>query len=71
MDAARTCMVDVPRWDFHWQGAFWYETPIDIADEQAMHLRRTYDSRERDDTVFWGEGTLDELCLSFFYVTRR
>jgi len=48
MDAGNTCMVDVPRWDFNWQGGFFYETPIDLDAGQFMRLRCDYDTRERD-----------------------
>jgi len=65
-----TCMVDVPRWDFNWQGAFFYETPIDL-DSNNFQIDCTYNTMERDSVVTWGEGTEDEMCLSFFYVTRR
>lgn len=71
MDATSTCMVDVPRWDFNWQGGFWYETPIDLEPNQPMRLSCTYDSMERDAVTYWGDSTQDEMCLSFFYVTRR
>jgi len=65
-----TCMVDVPNWDFNWQGAFFYETPIDLANN-TFRLDCTYNTMERDSVVTWGDGTLDEMCLSFFYVTSQ
>ncbi|MCA9687085.1 MAG: monooxygenase, partial [Myxococcales bacterium] len=70
-DSSASCLADVPRWDFNWQGAFWYQTPIDLEPNQPMRLSCTYDSMERDGTTYWGDSTQDEMCLSFFYVTRR
>ena len=32
---------------------------------------RPYDTTERDSFTHWGDGTADEMCLTFFYVTRR
>ena len=29
----------------------------------------TYNTMERDETVNWGDGTQDEMCLNFVYVT--
>jgi hypothetical protein len=35
----------------------------------ALSLRCGYDTRSRTDTVTWGEGTSDEMCLAYLYVT--
>lgn len=64
-----TCMVDVPRWDFHWQGFSLYDAPIDIAKGDKMTINCVYDTTSRDETVKWGESTSDEMCLNYFYVT--
>ncbi|HEU4409786.1 MAG TPA: hypothetical protein VFS43_31325 [Polyangiaceae bacterium] len=75
---APSCLVDVPRWDFHLQEAFWLERPV-LASEFA--LRCTYDNRPEAQPeargggrakareLRWGEGTDDEMCLAFLYVT--
>ncbi|MGE0786275.1 MAG: hypothetical protein AB7S26_11350 [Sandaracinaceae bacterium] len=63
------CLVDVPRWDFNWQGGYFYETPLRLQEGTELALRCTYDTMSRDETVRWGDGTADEMCLSFFYVT--
>lgn len=63
------CLVDVDRWNFHWQNAWWYEEPLELAGVDALSIRCGYDTRSRSDVVTWGEGTADEMCLSFFYVT--
>lgn len=68
-DGTEACMTDVPRWDFNWQLAYWYETPIRITPEDQVRITCTFSTMERSDTVTWGEGTEDEMCLNFFYVT--
>jgi hypothetical protein len=65
---AEQCLVDVPRWDFNWQLAYFYETPITISSLDSLRITCTYDTRDRDAPVSWGEGTQDEMCLNFFYV---
>lgn len=64
------CMADVPRWDFNWQQLFLYEDPIVVTPADVLTVECTYDTSSRSDTVFWGEGTQDEMCLVFVYVTR-
>lgn len=62
------CLVDVPRWDFNWQLGYFYERPITINTIDQLRITCTYDTSSRTEAVSWGEGTQDEMCLSFFYV---
>jgi hypothetical protein len=64
-----TCLVDVDRWNFHWQNTWWYDTPLAFAGVDALSIRCGYDTRSRTETVSWGEGTADEMCLAYLYVT--
>ncbi|HEV8548495.1 MAG TPA: hypothetical protein VGQ57_05685, partial [Polyangiaceae bacterium] len=63
------CLVDVDRWDFHWQNAWWYDQPIHVTDATELRITCGYDTRSRTDTVHWGDSTSDEMCISYFYVT--
>jgi len=66
---ASLCLTDVDRWNFHWQGLWWNDTPIDISAESTISLACEYDTRGRTQTTVSGEGTDDEMCTSGFYVT--
>ncbi len=69
-DGSRSCVVDVPRWDFNWQGLYFYEGGgIAVRPDEVLTLRCTYDTRSRRDTVRWGEGTEDEMCVAGLFVT--
>lgn len=68
-DGAMSCMTDVPRWDFNWQLAYWYETPISITPEDTIRITCTWNTMTSDETITWGEGTQDEMCLNYFYVS--
>ena len=70
-DAGPTCLVDVDRWDFHWQNLWWYEQPIHLDSPRSISIRCEYDTTSRTDTVTWGENTTDEMCISYFYVVAR
>ena len=84
-DSRRECLIDVPRWDFHWQQSYWLASPMPIAasgvDYDTFVLTCTYDNSERSQPtingvrqaprdVTWGENSSDEMCLNFFYVAR-
>jgi hypothetical protein len=64
-----TCLVDIPRWDFHWQQMYWYENPITLPSSGgSVKLTCTW-TNPTDQVITWGEGTNDEMCLNYYYVT--
>jgi hypothetical protein len=69
VDGESRCLVDVDRWDFHWQNAWWYEAPLELEDLSSVSIECGFDTRTRTEIVTWGERTSDEMCLSYFYVT--
>lgn len=77
-DPKETCLVTIPKWDFHWQQS--YALPVDgalpVAKGDLLTVRCTYDNsaenqpfldgkKKMPSTVWWGEGTYDEMCLLF------
>ncbi len=76
VDPAR-CLLDIPRWDFHHQEAYWLEegAPIRHAGltcqwdnrPEAQPLAAGKKKKARE--LRWGEGTDDEMCLAFLYAT--
>jgi mono/diheme cytochrome c family protein len=66
---ANECLIDLPRWDFHWQMAYWLDDPLSIRAEDAATITCTFDTRSRSTMTTFGEGTEDEMCLAFAYVT--
>lgn len=76
------CLIDIPRWDFHWQQAYALQTPLTVHSSDTIQVECTYDNRQANQPVIdgvqqaprdvtWGEGTLDEMCLSFLTVTAK
>jgi hypothetical protein len=65
------CIVDVPAYSFGWQQFYFYEEPLrfDPALGGRLDISCTYDTRGAMDTVRWGEGTGDEMCIAALYVT--
>jgi hypothetical protein len=69
LSASNTCLVNVDRWNFNWQNAWWYTTPINGTGATSFTLSCGYDTRGRTMPVTWGEGTNDEMCIVYLYVT--
>ena len=71
-------LLEIPRWDFHWQGAYVLDPP----DRGPPRRRRPGDLPVRHRKAgeceaplaprytLWGEGTTDEMCLGILQVTR-
>ncbi len=63
------CMVDVPAWDFNWQQFYLYDEPITVLPGDALEISCTYNTEGKTQMTTWGEGTQDEMCINFFYLT--
>lgn len=72
-----TFLVDIPQWDFHWQGFYQFQKPILVPSGSMLYGEATYDNTVNNpynpntppDTVFQGEGTTDEMFLIYFNYT--
>jgi Copper type II ascorbate-dependent monooxygenase, C-terminal domain len=73
-------LLDIPRWDFHWQGAYTLSTPVQAKPGDVVRVTCRYDVSRRKQGmhgvpktpryILWGEGTTDEMCLGLMQVTR-
>lgn len=63
------CVMDVPAWDFHWQGLYFFESPVSVAGGDVATMSCTYDTTSASGTTEFGENTTDEMCMGFVYVT--
>lgn len=66
---ADTTLIDIPRWDFQWQGSYEFVSPEPIRAGDVVELRCVYDNSGGTVPLTWGEGTGDEMCLAFLYLT--
>jgi hypothetical protein len=69
VDMNGQCLMDIPKWDFHWQQLYLYSNPIPVQVGKPVTLTCTWDN-PTDHAVGWGEGTDDEMCLNYFYLTQ-
>ncbi|MBI5507853.1 MAG: monooxygenase [Deltaproteobacteria bacterium] len=77
---AEECLLSIPQWDFHWQGEYFLTTPTVALPGDQLGLECQWDNsaenqpvvdgvRQPPRDVEWGDGTTDEMCVAFFYVT--
>ena len=73
-------LLDIPRWDFHWQNAYTLVRAAKAAPGDVVRVTCRHDVGKRKAAgsgapakpryVLWGEGTTDEMCLGILQVTR-
>lgn len=71
------CLINIPNWDFNWQGSYLYQSPITVQGGAQVKLTCTYDNSEENPLnpnfppkpVRWGEETTDEMALAFIAFT--
>jgi hypothetical protein len=80
-DGSKTCAVDIPKWDFHWQLAYTLKEPIIINPGDQLKVSCTWDNTAANQPVIngtqvtprtrnWGARTEDEMCVAGVYVTQ-
>jgi hypothetical protein len=80
-DGSTECLLDIPRWDFHWQQTYWFSRPKVIKpgdqlsiechwDNSAAHQPVVDGKQLQPRDVDWGESTTDEMCLGLLYVAE-
>ncbi len=62
------CLLDIPEWNFHWQGAYQLTQPFVLQPGDDLALSCAFDN-PTPNMIEWGEGTEDEMCLGVFYYT--
>ena len=75
------CLLDIPRWDFNWQGAYGLHDAVIFRPGDLLSVTCHWDNTAANQPIVdgkqvaptnlnWGEGTGDEMCLGFFYITQ-
>lgn len=59
-------LIDIPNWDFHWQGSYHYQEPIAIHAGDNVRITCVWDNSQGENPsyIVWGEGTSDEMCIA-------
>ena len=65
------CVLDIPRWNFHWQGQYVLKQSKVVSAGDRIAVECHWDnSLPGAKDANWGEGTEDEMCLGTFYMTQ-
>src|SRR5207344_2431328 len=69
-------LLDIPRWNFHWQNAYTLAKPVEAKPGDVVRVTCRHDVSKRVHAahtgaaipqtpryILWGEGTTDEMCL--------
>jgi hypothetical protein len=65
-DGTEETIIELTGWSFEAQ--YFYDMPVTVNSGDTLTLTCTFDN-PGDSTVTWGEGTSDEMCFDFIYVT--
>ncbi len=79
---ATQTLLHIPRWDFHWQGAYYLAKPVDADPGDVIRVSCRYNNTAANQPVvgkkrlapryvLWGEGTTDEMCLGIVQAATR
>lgn len=71
-------MIDIPKWDFHWQGGYQFKKLIKLPRGTVLNGEASYDNTANNPNnpsvppknVILGEGTENEMMLIYFWYTR-
>ncbi len=80
-NAPTECLLDIPRWDFHWQRSYGFKTPKVCRPGDRLNVECPWDNSAEAQPVIdgvkrppqdvnWGEGTASEMCLGVLYITE-
>jgi mono/diheme cytochrome c family protein len=75
-------LLHIPRWNFHWQDAYYLAEPVDANPGDVIHVSCKFDNSAikqplvngrllKPRYVLWGEGTTDEMCLGLLQAADR
>ena len=81
-DGKEECLLDIPHWDFNWQGGYQLAHEVRVEPGDKLRIHCTWDNSAKNQPfvdgaqleprdVGWGEGTRDEMCLSGLFVTAQ
>jgi hypothetical protein len=75
-------LLHIPRWNFHWQDAYYLAKPVDANVGDTIRVTCKFDNSAvkqplvngkllKPRYVLWGEGTTDEMCLGLLQAADR
>jgi hypothetical protein len=80
-DNSEDCLLDIPRWNFAWQGSYGFAQAKVMNPGDQLYLECHWNNTAANQPyvngsqvpakdVYWGESTEDEMCLEILYLTQ-
>lgn len=80
-DGTEVMLLEIRDWDFSWQDEYVFEEEVIVEPGDRLRLTCTWDNSASHQQfvdgkqvepryVEFGEGTFDEMCVNYFYVTK-
>jgi hypothetical protein len=77
-DGTNQCLLDIPQWNFSWQGGYTFSQPIIFYPGEQLYLECHWNNTAANQPIVdgqqvtphelnWGETTEDEMCLEILY----
>lgn len=76
-DGTLVPLIDIPQYEFQWQGQYVYRNPIKLPRGTTLRIESVYDNSTNNPNnpnsppkdVRWGEASTDEMCVVLFGYT--
>lgn len=73
-DGTEECLLDIPEWDFNWQGSYRFKEPVRANAGDQVRITCSWDNSAGNQPIVdgqpmeprdiqWGDSTFDEMCL--------
>jgi hypothetical protein len=77
-DGSKVTLIRIDDWDFNWQGAYDFVTPVPLPKGTRIDMLAHFDNSASNPAnpssppveVRWGEQTTDEMCIGFLQLTH-
>ncbi|MEM6996909.1 MAG: monooxygenase [Myxococcota bacterium] len=67
-DGSSECLLSIPNYDYNWQHDFRRTQSVIVNPGDQLRLECQWDNADNAQTVNWGDGTDDEMCLGIHYL---
>jgi mono/diheme cytochrome c family protein len=73
------CLINIPKWDYHWQGDYLFETPLATDGGARINITCVWNNSQamqpvvnmqqlQSRNVAFGEGSFEEMCLHYIWL---
>jgi len=81
-DNTEECLLDIPRFQSHWQLNYLFSKPARVKTTDKVYLRCEWDNSAENQTIVdgqrlpsidvnWGDAARDEMCFGLMFVTEK